>query len=86
MASPSGENINQLFDKNGHQNSIVQNKTIMFMCLGIYVYMCICMHVCNIYMESEAVDSKESNEGYVGGFGGRKRKREIMQLLYNPEK
>lgn len=84
MAFPREENINKLFNKNGHQNSIVQNKTIMFMYLGIYV--CVYMHVCNIYMLSEAMNSKESNEGYVGGFRGRKRKREIMQLFYNPQK
>lgn len=35
-------------------------------------------HVCNIYMESEAMDSKEGKEGYVGGFECGERKREIM--------
>lgn len=37
-------------------------------------------------MKTEAMDIKENKKGYMGGFGGRKGKGKLMQLLYNLKK
>lgn len=42
------------------------------------------MHACNNKLvQVEAMDLKENKEGFVGRFGGRKEKEEMMQLYHN---
>lgn len=41
------------------------------------------MHAIKIGFKKEVMDLKESREGYMGGFRGRKRKGETLQLNYN---
>lgn len=49
----------------------------------IFINMCICMYVCNTYMDitikNEAMNLKENKE-YMGLSGWRKRKGKMMQL------
>lgn len=36
-------------------------------------------------MRKEAIDFKDSKEGYIGGFGGRKQKGEMMYIKTNKQ-
>lgn len=47
-------------------------------------YVCIKTYVNTVSVdEEEAMNFKESWEGYIGGLEGRKGKREIFELKYN---
>lgn len=53
------------------------------------MYMCththICIHVTTIN-KKRGQDLRKSNEGYIGGFGEKKGKGEMVQLYHNSKK
>lgn len=57
-------------------------KVVLFMYLG----MCICIYICILRIIMEERDfrfgrGKESNEGYMGDFGGRKKKENDISIV-----
>lgn len=46
--------------------------------LCTYEYMCISMYYVTIIMKIDTMNLKEGKDGYMRGFGGRKRKEEVM--------
>lgn len=64
-----------------HTGSTIWSEMVIFSNISVYSY----IQAITISGKKEAVNLKENREGYEMGFGGRKEKKEILQLYFKEQ-